>query len=57
MEPRTLPARLAEEYREEGVFGALGLVDQRGTERSARLLARAHPSGTWMEWLDLETGG
>jgi hypothetical protein len=51
-----VPSRLVEEYREEGVFGVLGLVDHRDGERSSRLLARAHPSGTWIEWLDLDTG-
>jgi hypothetical protein len=51
-----VPMRLVEEYREEGVFGVLSLVDHRGGERSSRLLARAHPSGTWVEWLDAETG-
>jgi hypothetical protein len=42
-----------EEYREEGVFGVLGLVDHRGNKRFSLLLARAHPSGTWVEWLDV----
>jgi len=49
-----VPDELIGEYRAEGVFGVLGVVDYRGGERRARLLARAHPSGTWLEWLDGE---
>jgi hypothetical protein len=51
-----VPTRLVEEYREEGVFGVLGLVEYRDSPGSTRLLARAHPSGTWLEWLDADTG-
>jgi len=46
-----LPARLVRDYRRHGVFAVLGArTFDHGTE-SGRLLARAHPSGEWIEWL------
>jgi hypothetical protein len=46
-----LPAALIEDYQRHGVFGVLGSrTFGRGTDGS-RLLARAHPSGQWIEWL------
>lgn len=45
-----LPPPLIDDYR-RGVFAVLGArTFHRGTG-SARLLARAHPSGRWVEWL------
>ncbi len=49
-----LPASLITDYQRRGVFAVLGAQTfHRGTERG-RLLARAHPSGQWVEWLDRE---
>jgi hypothetical protein len=51
-----LPADLVSDYQRHGVFAVLGErtfdgdPDHGGTDR-ARLLARAHPSGEWIEWL------
>jgi hypothetical protein len=47
-----LPAQLVSDYQRHGVFAVLGVrTFHRGTD-SGRLLARAHPSGQWIEWLD-----
>jgi hypothetical protein len=47
-----LPASLVRDYQQHGVFAFLGArTFHRGTDRG-RLLARAHPSGQWLEWLD-----
>lgn len=47
----TLPAQLVRDYQRHGVFAVLGArTFDHGTE-SGRLLARAHPSGQWIEWL------
>jgi hypothetical protein len=46
-----LPAQLVRDYQRHGVFAVLGARSfDHGTE-SGRLLARAHPSGQWIEWL------
>ena len=46
-----LPGALVRDYQRDGVFAVLGeRTFDGGTERS-RLLARAHPSGEWVEWL------
>jgi hypothetical protein len=46
-----LPAWLVRDYQRRGVFAVLGArTFDHGTE-SGRLLARAHPSGQWTEWL------
>jgi hypothetical protein len=51
-----LPASLISDYQRRGVFAVLGArTFHRGTDRG-RLLARAHPSGQWVEWLDRESG-
>ena len=51
-----LPASLIRDYQQHGVFAVLGArTFYRGRERG-RLLARAHPSGQWVEWLDSEPG-
>ena len=47
-----LPEPLVRSYQQDGVFAVLGAVTFAGGDRSsARLLARAHPSGEWVEWL------
>jgi hypothetical protein len=46
-----LPAGLVAEYQQRGVFAVLG-ARTFGAAPDDRLLARAHPSGQWMEWLD-----
>jgi len=47
-----LPAQLVTDYQQHGVFAVLGVrTFHRGTD-SGRLLARAHPSGQWIEWLE-----
>jgi hypothetical protein len=51
-----LPPQLIDDYQQDGVFAVLGArTFDRGTDRG-RLLARAHPSGQWIEWLDRESG-
>jgi len=46
-----VPAAAADDYRRRGVFAVLGArTFHRGTDRG-RLLARAHPSGRWIDWL------
>lgn len=50
-----LPAWLVRDYQQHGVFAVLGArTFHRGTDHG-RLLARAHPSGQWVEWLDAES--
>jgi hypothetical protein len=46
-----LPAGLVRDYAEQGVFAVLGARTFRDGADEARLLARAHPSGQWVEWL------
>jgi len=47
-----LPGWLVRDYQRHGVFAVLGArTFHRGTDQG-RLLARAHPSGQWVEWLD-----
>jgi hypothetical protein len=48
----TLPAALVDDYQQHGVFAVLGARTFDGTLDRGRLLARAHPSGAWVEWLD-----
>ena len=46
-----IPGSLISDYRRDGVFAVLGArTFDRGDGRR-RLLARAHPSGRWVEWL------
>jgi hypothetical protein len=46
-----VPATVVDAYRRRGVFAVLGArTFHRGTDRG-RLLARAHPSGRWIDWL------
>jgi hypothetical protein len=46
-----LPDTLIRDYQRQGVFAVLSAVIFRGSFRQSRLLARAHPSGQWIEWL------
>ena len=47
-----LPPALVSDYQHGGVFAVLGArtFDKAGDR--GRLLARAHPSGQWIEWLE-----
>jgi hypothetical protein len=47
-----LPAGLVRDYAEHGVFAVLGARTFDGGSQRGRLLAIAHPSGQWVEWLD-----
>jgi hypothetical protein len=47
-----LPAGLIRDYAERGVFAVLGARTFDGGSQRGRLLAIAHPSGQWVEWLD-----
>jgi hypothetical protein len=44
------PEPLIDAYRRNGVFAVLGARTFDAGTGSARLLARAHPSGRWVEW-------
>jgi len=46
-----LPQPLIADYRRSGVFAVLGARTFHAGTGSARLLARAHPLGRWVEWL------
>jgi hypothetical protein len=46
-----LPAALIEDYQRHGVFAVLGAVSFDGQSQRGTLLARAHPAGSWVEWL------
>jgi hypothetical protein len=50
-----LPAPLIDDYQRNGVFAVLGARTFHAGTGSARLLARAHPSGRFVEWLSPET--
>jgi hypothetical protein len=47
-----LPPSLVRDYQRHGVFAVLGARTFDGSTADGRLLARAHPSGQWIEWLD-----
>ncbi|HXW45929.1 MAG TPA: DUF2332 domain-containing protein [Streptosporangiaceae bacterium] len=47
-----LPPALVSDYQRHGVFAVLGARTFDGRSARGRLLARAHPSGQWIEWLD-----
>jgi hypothetical protein len=51
-----LPASLIRDYQQQGVFAVLGARTFDGETDSGQLLARAHPSGQWVEWLSPATG-
>lgn len=46
-----VPAGLVRDYQRSGVFALLGARTFEGPAETGRLLARAHPSGQWLEWL------
>jgi hypothetical protein len=46
-----LPPALISDYQNGGVFAVLGARTFDGASDRSRLLARAHPSGQWIEWL------
>ncbi|MGH3207466.1 MAG: DUF2332 domain-containing protein [Trebonia sp.] len=46
-----LPTALIGDYQHGGVFAVLGARTFDGASDRSRLLARAHPSGQWIEWL------
>jgi hypothetical protein len=46
-----LPGSLVGDYQQRGVFAVLGARSFDGGSDSGRLLARAHPSGQWIEWI------
>jgi hypothetical protein len=47
-----LPPSLVRDYQRHGVFAVLGARTFDGRSGDGRILARAHPSGQWIEWLD-----
>ena len=47
----SLSNQLVTDYQQHGVFAVLGARRFDGDSSAGRLLARSHPSGTWMEWL------
>jgi hypothetical protein len=47
-----LPPALVRDYQQHGVFAVLSARTFGDGADQARLLARAHPSGQWIEWLD-----
>jgi hypothetical protein len=46
-----LPSSLVRDYQQSGVFAVLGARTFHGNIDRGHLLARAHPSGGWIEWL------
>jgi hypothetical protein len=52
-----LPGWLVRDYQRHGVFAVLGARTFHHGAQSGHLLARAHPSGRWIEWLARETPG
>jgi hypothetical protein len=46
-----LPGSLITDYQQRGVFAVLGTRSFTGGRDEGRLLARAHPSGQWIDWL------
>jgi hypothetical protein len=47
-----VPGWLVSDYQQSGVFAVLGQRTFAAEAEHTRLLARAHPSGQWVEWLD-----
>ena len=47
-----LPGWLIDDYQQRGVFAVLGARSFGGADDDGLLLARSHPSGQWVEWLD-----
>lgn len=52
-----LPASLIRDYQQHGVFAVLAARTFDGDADHGRLLARAHPSGQWVEWLSPPPSG
>jgi hypothetical protein len=46
-----IPASLVRDYQQHGVFAVLGARTFRGGASYGQILARAHPSGQWVEWI------
>ena len=46
-----LPRPLVADYQQHGVFAVLGVRTFGYQEETATVVARAHPSGQWVEWL------
>jgi hypothetical protein len=46
-----VPESLIADYQEHGVFDVLGARTFDSAAEGGTLLARAHPSGQWVEWL------
>jgi hypothetical protein len=46
-----VPERLVLDYQRSGVFAVLGARRFDGSSEQRSLLARGHPSGSWIEWL------
>ena len=51
MQGLALPPGLIRDYQHGGVFAVLGSRTFDGAGDRGHLLARAHPSGAWIEWL------
>jgi hypothetical protein len=47
-----VPDSLIADYQQHGVFAVLGARTFDRAAEGGRLLARAHPSGQWIDWLD-----
>ncbi len=47
----SVPADLISDYQRDGVFAVLGARTFGGRWDDGLLLARAHPSGQWVQWL------
>jgi hypothetical protein len=47
-----VPSRLVLDYQRQGVFALLGLMTFDHGDETGALLARAHPSGTSLSWLE-----
>lgn len=45
-----VPSRWLHDNRDHGVSGVISRISVRDGTRSARLLGRAHPGATWLEW-------
>jgi hypothetical protein len=52
-----VPSGLVLEYQRRGVFALLGLMTFDHGKETGALLARAHPSGTSLTWLDASGSG
>lgn len=51
----SLPSQLVSDYQQQGVFAVLGARSFDDDAFEGRLLARSHPSGAWIEWLEEPT--